>query len=279
MAVSEEQQEQYFIDGEIARALKESKFSVTKITLILGISRFTVGAYVLGFVSPYAYKKRCAAQLGFGSVFAMEKYRVRQKINPMTGRPFSGTTEYEEFLANQAGFPSESAREADRLSQRINPETGEPFGSAAEYRAWYFRKAGVQNQTAYEKRRVRKKINPDTGRPFESIKEYNDYFAVKQGFASHSEREMLMRDPAVLVIDALRLLGSADMPAIYLHIKETRGLEFNAEERRLEKAIEQANWIQEEPLFIALNGRFSLNMQNAVLEEMLGEEEANSDKV
>ncbi|MBI4095378.1 MAG: hypothetical protein HY438_00795 [DPANN group archaeon] len=153
------------------------------------------------------------------------------------------------------------------------------FLSHSAYRQHCAMKAGFCSPLAYEEYLVRQRINPNTGESFKSMKEYDDYLAVKQGFASHSEQNMITRNPAVLIIDVLRQLGSADIRAIYSHIREMRGIKFDPAKRSLEKAMGQANTIMETPLFVELDGLFSLNMQNEILEEMLGEEEANSGEV
>ncbi len=143
--------------------------------------------------------------------------KLRERINPETGKPFKSQNEYQHYLATSRRINPETGNLFDSKSQyqdfrvrqmtnpltrelfksqkeyrdclaiqRINPETGNPFESSGQLKD-YLTRQRINPETGnpfkspkeYQDFRVRKRINPETGNPFKSPKEYQ-YFRVRQ---------------------------------------------------------------------------------------------------
>lgn len=86
-----------------------------------------------------------ARQTGVSYLTVYGLTKLREKINPETGKPYASIKEYYKF----------------RIKHWINPETGKPFKS----------------QTEYQDYRARQKINPETRKPYASYSELHNYQA------------------------------------------------------------------------------------------------------
>ncbi|MFT4309177.1 MAG: helix-turn-helix domain-containing protein [Candidatus Woesearchaeota archaeon] len=74
--------------------------------------------------------------------------RLRDRINPETGKKFESRHQYHEYLARQ----------------KTNPETGKPFESRHQYHEYL----------------ARQKTNPETGKKFDTLYQYYDMVAIER---------------------------------------------------------------------------------------------------
>ncbi len=129
--------------------------------------------------------RKIARQTGVSETSVYSMTKLKQRINPATGRPYKSYSEYKNNLARQETNPetnqpykSYSELLSYQARQRYNPETGKRFGSLEELYDY----------------QARQKTNPHTHRKFRSKREYLDYLARQKTnpttnklYESHSE--------------------------------------------------------------------------------------------
>ena len=138
-------------------------------------------------LNPYKIARQTG--ISYSSVYGMT--RIRQRVNPETGKPFSSLGELQDYSARQRvnpetgkPFSSKAEYEDYNTRQRVNPETGKPFSSKAEYEDYNARQRvnpetgkPFNSQTKYNDYNARQKVNPETGKSFSSLEDLRDYNA------------------------------------------------------------------------------------------------------
>ncbi len=150
----------------------------------------------VSYSTAYGYtklKQRINPETGrkFESISQLRDYQARHRINPETGQAFESRSQYEEYRARHMfnletgqAFESRSQYEEYRARHRINPETRKAFESRSQLMDYQARHRinpetaqAFESRSQYEEYRARHRINPETGQAFESRSQYEEYLA------------------------------------------------------------------------------------------------------